>query len=154
MSRKEIEPLLKLIFPEKGIVKIILSFDNSPLDIRRKLINPLLPYFKENEITCPMCNECDNLPERSSVKAVCLKNTETNLVLISKCLPREHISFFMRETSRVRYLDFDQFGIMISENWQTIARIAEEQVMIQFSTYFQNLQTFICIQFGLDVKLL
>lgn len=56
MSRKEIEPILSLIFPEKGLVEWILSFDDYQFDLIRRVLNMLEETTQEG-YHCFQCNK-------------------------------------------------------------------------------------------------
>lgn len=60
MSRKEIESLLSDIFSEKGLVKLILEFDDFPLDLIRRFINVIQnsSFYEKFCQTIQICGSC------------------------------------------------------------------------------------------------
>lgn len=142
MSRAEIEPLLNLIFTEKGIVNIILSFDDSALDVLRKIVNPLSHLFTRADLR--MCPHCP----RNNITEI---NFHSDSVCIVKCLESFHIAFQMDNPEQA-YLDFFFPNKIEFDNGKPPSKVlSEKECLRRFSYYFQRLQQQIKKNHGLIV---
>lgn len=88
MSRSEIEPLLDKLFSERGIVKLILSFDDYSHDLIRRLLDKLHP----GRGSC-VCHACGNryCEQRGSIIILQHKHCSSLGATIFLCDRRKHL---------------------------------------------------------------
>lgn len=84
MSRAEIELLLLDIFPEKGIVKWILSFEDFPHDLIRKFVNPYVS-LKQGFVELNAPHFCYSCRDKDKQHSTLLCFYASGLIVVTWC---------------------------------------------------------------------
>lgn len=137
MSREDLEPLLSQIFSEKGLVQWILSFDDYPRDLIRKVVN--IVFYNEQNNKNPHilpnvhCWQCESL--KTTACGICIRG-----LLISWC-PSYHLELKIDWNETLGFSLHHRTSMLVWRNRRPI-RPPEDIAFVKASHHLTKLDEF------------